>query len=194
MQGRVLERQEPLRKRYRTAPGEAWIEDRARTEDGAAQDPFHGTLVAGEGQERWRVGIHRAVGGFHDLPNPGDVLCGALAACYDTTLRMVAERLGIPIEDMAVQVTAEVDVRGTLAVDREVPVGFQRMTCHLRLRAGPGVPAEALVRLTAAAERACVVLQTLRHGVPVDFVFDEQRRSAGPESDLAPSTAAGGTR
>lgn len=167
MKNRVRERQDPLRERYRTAPSEAWIVDRARTERGVAQDPFHGTLVAGEGSEEWRMGIHRALGGDHDQPNPGDVLCAALAGCFDTTFRILAARLGVPLEELSVEVRGEVDARGTLAVDRSVPVGFQRLTCRLHVRPARGVPPEGLERLTAAAERACVVLQTLRHGVPV---------------------------
>jgi uncharacterized OsmC-like protein len=186
MNKRVRERQEPLRERYGTAPSEAWITDRARTEGGTEQDPFHGTVVAGEGAEGWRVGIHRAVGGFHDQPNPGDILCAALASCFDTTLRMIAERLRLPLEGLSVEVRGEVDVRGTLAVDRAVPVGFQRLTCRLRVEPGPGVSSEALARLVAAAERACVVLQTLRHGVPVRLQIDDQRpataRATAPAS------------
>jgi uncharacterized OsmC-like protein len=172
MNKRVRERQEPLRERYRAVPSEAWITDRARTEGGAEQDPFHGTVIAGEGSQGWRVGLHRAVGGFHDEPNPGDILCAALASGYDTTLRIIAERLRLPVEGLSVEVRGEVDVRGTLAVDRAVPVGFQRLTCRLRVEPGPSVSPEALARLVAAAERACVVLQTLRHGVPVRLQVD----------------------
>jgi len=193
MKKTVLERQEPLRERYRSAPGDAWIRDQARTEGGAGLDGFHATVVAGEGEDGWSVGIHRAVGGFHDRPNPGDILSAALASCYDTTLRMLAERLGIPIEEVEVGVTAEVDVRGTLAVDRAVPVGFQRMTCRLHLRPGKGVREDALRRLAAAAERACVVMQTLRHGVPVrlEADFDQDVRE---EAGAARAASPGGGR
>jgi hypothetical protein len=63
----VKERQEPLRKRYRTAPSEAWIVDRARTEPAVGQDPFHATLVAGEEgrQERPAPGV-----GVAGVPSP----------------------------------------------------------------------------------------------------------------------------
>lgn len=61
----------------------------------------------------------------HDAPNPGDMLCGALAACMDSTIRKVADHLGVTLTSLEVKVAAEVDVRGCLAVDRKVPVGFQ---------------------------------------------------------------------
>lgn len=89
----------------------------------------------------WSFGIHRAVGGYHDAPNPGDILCAALASCLDSTIRIIADRLGITLTSLEVDVTAEVDVRGTLVVNRDIPVGFQAMR-------RPQVSGEALGILT----------------------------------------------
>lgn len=169
----VLERQEPLRRHYRETPEDAWITDRGRTTGGTGLDPFHGTVIAGEGELQWDIGIHRAVGGFHDRANPGDMLCAALAACFDTSLRIIAARYGLKVERLHVGVTGEIDVRGTLAVDPEVPVGMQRIDCEVDLALAPGAPDGATERLISAAERACVVLQTLRHGVPIDLHMTE---------------------
>ena len=44
-----------------------------------------------------RIGIHTAVGGNCDFPNPGELLSAALAGCLDTTVRIIANRLGIPV-------------------------------------------------------------------------------------------------
>lgn len=176
----VKQRQDPLRGRYRSAANEARITDGARTLNGGAEDPFHGTVVAGEGHgSPWRFGVHRAVGGDHDLPNPGDMLCAALASCLDSTIRMVADRLDIRIESLEVAVTAEVDVRGTLLVDRSVPVGFQGMQCRVRLQPSADADPAKLQMLLAAAEHSCVVLQTLRGGVPIET------RVGGPLSEAA---------
>jgi len=167
-------RQDPLRERYRTAPDEARIVDGAKTVMNGSEGPFHVTVVAGDGQGGpWRAGIHRAVGGYHDLPNPGDILCAALASCFHSTLRIIADRLEIPIAHLEVNTQAEVDVRGTLLVDRNVPVGFQKIRCHVRLEPGANVPAEKVRMLRAAVEHSCVVLQTLRNGVPVHMQFDK---------------------
>ena len=88
----VKQRQDPLRARYRSVAADAQITDSARTVADVAADPFHGTVVPGDGHgNRWRFGIHRAVGGYHDLPNPGDVLCAALASCLDFTIRIIAD-------------------------------------------------------------------------------------------------------
>jgi uncharacterized OsmC-like protein len=176
----VKQRQDPLRERYRSAANEARIIDYARTTSDGVADPFHGTVAPGEGRgAQWRFGIHRAVGGDHDLPNPGDMLCAALASCLDSTIRMVADRLDIRIDALEVAVRAEVDVRGALLVDRSVPVGFQGMQCRVQLQPSAEVDPAKLPMLLAAAEHSCVVLQTLRGGVPIETRVD------GPRSEAA---------
>jgi uncharacterized OsmC-like protein len=170
----VRDRQDPLRERYENAPDEAAITDRARTTGGTDTDAFHGHVVPGSEDHgvTWDFGIHRAVGGHHDAPNPGDVLCAALGVCLDSTIRMIAERLGVTLTSLEVDVTADVDVRGTLLVDRSVPVGFQGMQCHVDIDAADGTDPKLMKKLLAAAEHSCVVLQTLRSGVPVETTFD----------------------
>jgi len=188
--GVVKQRQDPLRERYRTAPDEARITDRAKTAMNGSEGPFHATVTPGDDDgASWRVGIHRAIGGYHDLPNPGDMLCAALASCLHSTLRIIADRLEIPIASLEVSACGEVDVRGALLVDRSVPVGFQQIKCQIRLRPAADVPLEKVKMLQAAAEHSCVVLQTLRNGVPVQTQFDEVQSSAGlaaPQPQLDP--------
>jgi uncharacterized OsmC-like protein len=165
----VCERQDPLRKRYQLAAEEAVITDRASTVAGVDSDPFHGTVTLGAAELGVALpfGIHRAVGGFSDLPNPGDLLCGALAACLDATLRIIAQRLGVALTALEVEVTAEVDVRGTLLVERSVPVGFQAMHCAVTMQAVDGTDEGLLKSLVDAAEYSCVNLQTLLAGICV---------------------------
>jgi uncharacterized OsmC-like protein len=162
----VRRRQQPLIERYREEPEAAQITDRARTRGGLGEDPFHGRVVIGREDHgvELRFGIHRAVGGDHDAPNPGDLLCAGVAACLDSTLRMVADRMGIRLAELEVQVTAHADVRGTLLVDRSVPVGFHHIQVETRLRTAEGTDPSLTGKLEAVAEHCCVDLQTLRRG------------------------------
>ena len=169
----VQQRQNPLRERYRRVPAEAWIRDGAQTINGCGGDPFHGAVIpANNAGAPLCFGIHRAVGGDHDFPNPGDLLSAALAACFDSTLRMLADHLGIRLQSLEVKVEAECDVRGCLLVERSVPVGFQEMRCSVRLQPEGEVEPGRLQMLLSAAEGSCVVLQTLRHGVTVTTQVD----------------------
>jgi uncharacterized OsmC-like protein len=64
-----------------------------------------------------------------------------------------------------VQAEGELDVRGTLGVDREAPVGFRSV--RLRFVVDSDADDEQLERLLKLTERYCVVLQTIRGGVDV---------------------------
>jgi len=171
----VQQRQNPLRERYCSVPAEAWIRDGAQTINGCGADAFHGAVIPDNSSGTpLCFGIHRAIGGDHDFPNPGDLLSSALAACLDSTLRMIAEHLGVRLQSLEVKVQAELDVRGCLMVDRSVPVGFQKMHCSVRLRPEGQVDAKTLQTLLRTAESCCVVLQTLRNGVTVSTQVDPE--------------------
>jgi len=183
IQSTVLQRQAPIRATYRKRPEQALITKRARTQWVGGADPWHGAVIPGDadgGSQHY--GIDRAVGGYHDAPNPGELLCAALAACKDATVRMVADALGVILEQLEVEVTGRVDVRGSLGMDPDTPVRFQTVTCEVRLRVAPGTPPAAVERLLAGAECACINLATLRRGVPVkvDFTVDGGERQAPP--------------
>lgn len=169
----VRDRQAPLRVQYKTAPETARVTDHARTTSTDASDPFHSIVEPMPGcGNTLPVGVHRAVGGQHDAPTPGDILCAALAACQDSSVRMVANLLGIELESVSVDVKGDVDVRGTMAIDSQVPVGFQSMHCHVQIRAKDGTHPGLLKKLQVAAERCCVVQQTLSTPPPVETTFD----------------------
>lgn len=161
-----------MRARYKANPEGAWVTDHARTSSIENSDPFHATVepMTGCGVVV-PVGVHAALGGPHDAPTPGDLLCAALGACQDSAIRMVANMLGVEIEFLEVHVTAEADVRGALAMNINVPVGFQAITCDVCLRAKQGTNPVTLAKLQAAAERSRVVLQTLRKPPPVAARF-----------------------
>lgn len=172
----IAARQTPLRRAYRDDPATALIVDRGRTVERTLGDPVHTAGVPGEEYQSARVeiavGTHRGVGGLHDAPNPGELLCTTLAACQDSTVRMVANVLGLRLTGLTVEVEGDVDLRGTLAVDPTVRVGFQSMRCRTRLTVAADTPPRTVALLLAAAERSCVVLDTLRRGVDVTASFE----------------------
>jgi hypothetical protein len=55
-----------------------------------------------------------------------------------------------------------------------VPVGFQSMTCEVKLKVKEGTPPDLLKKLQIAAERCCVVQQTLKSPPPVKTRFHFQ--------------------
>jgi organic hydroperoxide reductase OsmC/OhrA len=92
----IAERQAPLRSRYATHPDDAISTKWAKTSSATVgvDDPFHVDVEFGrEHRLSLRLGVDDKVGGLGDLPNPGDLLCAALAACEDGTIRMLANLL-----------------------------------------------------------------------------------------------------
>ncbi len=147
--------QTPLKSRYREDPSSAVITLRAEGELGA--EDVSCSLETGRAMVT--AGLHPASGGDGTLACSGDMLLQALVACAGVTLRSVAINRGIPIEAGMVRAEGELDVRGTMGVDAEAPVGFSsiRLTFDLRTTASD----EDLDRLLEVTERYCVVYQTL---------------------------------
>lgn len=181
----IAERQKQLHQRYQADPKAAWTSDYAQTRsDGiGTRDPEHSIVELGRGHGAiLPIGVHHAIGGQHDQPVPGDVLCAALACCADSTLRLVANRLGIELEELDVRVVGELDVRGTLCVSFDVPVGFQKMALDVHLRPVSGTSDKKLAKLRMLTEYCCVVLRTLRDGVPIDVSFSVGHEEEGGQS------------
>lgn len=168
----VFEAQKPLKESYIKEPDLAIVTDHAKTSGGSATDPYHSIVEPMDGcGVSVPVGVHAAVGGKHDAPTPGDILCAALAACQDSSIRMVANLMGIELVELEVNVTATADVRGALMMDRLVPVGFQKMECEVKMKVSEGTEPRQLERLQSAAKACCVVQQTLRSPPPVETTF-----------------------
>ena len=167
--------QRALRKHYRgEGASDALVSDSASTEAVGEQSPMWGSVVVGAPPLgiALPVGVHHAIGGRHDLPVPGDILCAALAACVDSSIRIIANNLDLQLQALSVQAEADCDVRGTLLVDPEASVGFKCMRVQVQATPGPGDSSAQLESLMEMAERCCVVLQTLNRGVPVTMQLD----------------------
>ncbi len=164
----VRQNQQPLTETYIRNPKASWITDLAVIEGKSLDDPFHTTVTINEELKvPFQIGVHRAVGGLHDFPNPGDMLCASLASCYESTLRLIANRLQIPLKKTNVKVTANVDVRGTLMINRDVPVGFQDMALAVEIKVEPSANKEMIEKLLKGTEQCCIIFQTLKHAIPI---------------------------
>ena len=163
----VVRRHNQLREIYDDDPQKAFIVDSAVVKGENLDDPFHSKVrMNDELNSPLKTGLHRAVGGDHDYPNPGDILCAALAVCFESTLRMIADRLEIQLDHTKVSVEANVDVRGTLKFDDSVPVEFQKMNMVVEL-GSDNAGEKVLKTLFGAAVKSCVVYQTLKPGIPI---------------------------
>jgi uncharacterized OsmC-like protein len=163
------DRQSPLRKAYVDDPALAVTVKHVVSQSSRSTDTWHGVIATPQFPGAiWRYGIDAKVGGDDDLPNPGHLLCAALAACMESTTRAMAEHLDVTLDQLVIDVVGDVDARGCLAIDRTVRTGFRHIDVEVRLSPAAGTPAARLQTLLTLVEELCVTLDTLRNGVPID--------------------------
>ena len=148
--------QKPLKEKYRSDPASSCITLRAQ---GAQFDSPIACSVE-VGQKVLDAQAHTGVGGAGTAACSGDLLLGALAACAQLTCQLVAAAMGIPIVEIRVEVEGQMDLRGTLGISRDVPVGFQNIHATFHINAPEATP-EQLAALKEKTEQYCVVMQTL---------------------------------
>ena len=147
--------QAPLKERYREEPATALVTLHA---EGSLTDGL--TCSVQTGRALVAAGLHPATGGDGLSVCSGDMLLQALVACAGVTLQAVATSLGIAVRDGTVSAEGALDFRGTLAVDRDAPVGFGAV--RLSFDVDSDADDDQLATLLRLTERYCVVLQTLR--------------------------------
>lgn len=148
--------QAPLKARYREDPASARISLHA--EGSFAEPGVTCTVPSAAGPVR--AGLNAAAGGSGADACSGDMLLDAVAGCAGVTLRSVATAMGIEVRSAQVRVDGVFDARGTLGVDREVPVGVQDVQVAVEL--DTDADDAALAKLAELTERYCVVAQSLR--------------------------------
>jgi uncharacterized OsmC-like protein len=164
---------------YEVAPHSARIASRAGTVDRDPSDPFRATVFVGAGDaDLIPFAADRALGGPDGVPSPGDLLCAALAASQDSSIRLAANALGIRIEALSVEARGWGDLRGAPENSPDTPVGYRAMQCTIRIRVAAGTDPECVRRMLIDAERSCIVLATLRRSVSI-YTRAEQP-AAGP--------------
>ncbi len=153
--------QAPLKQRYREDADTALIVLRAA----GAVDESGIACSVDTGKALVEAGLHPSGGGSGLQACSGDMLLQALVACAGVTLKAVATALSIEIRDARVSAEGDLDVRGTLGVDRDAPVGFRAIRLHFDVASD--APQEDLEKLFRLTERYCVVFQTISGGAPV---------------------------
>lgn len=153
--------QAPFKDKYNEAPESAVVTMRASGQLDSGQL----TCKVETGRALVEAGLHPAAGGDGLTACSGDMLLEALAACAGVTVNAVATALEIPLRGGTVTAEGDLDFRGTLAVDKEAPVGFREI--RLRFDLETDADETQLATLMKLTERYCVVFQTIKNGPTV---------------------------
>jgi uncharacterized OsmC-like protein len=154
--------QAPLKQLYQTSPDAAIAELHAVGIVDFANLCCRVPIPANNGKDII-AGLHPKAGGDGSVACSGDMLLQALVTCAGTTMAAVSTAMGLEIRSAQIKAHGRMDFRGTLGVDRTVPVGLTSI--ELRFQIDSDAPDESLDKLIQLTERYCVVLQTLQHSV-----------------------------
>ncbi|MDQ6892584.1 MAG: OsmC family protein [Acidobacteriota bacterium] len=161
--------QKPLKDRYRADPEASRI--RLRAEGSQTEVPVSCSVDIGRAV--YAAQAHTGVGGPGTAACSGDLLLGALAACAQITCQMVATAMGIEVAGIRVVVEGDLDLRGTLGLSKEVPVGFEAISMRFDVDA-PAATAEQIRALREKTEQYCVVMQTLAKPPRLDVGWESK--------------------
>ena len=106
------------------------------------------------------AGIHPKCGGSGLELCSGDMLLEALIACAGVSIRAAAAVLAIPLRSVNVRAEGDVDLRGTLGVSSDVPVGFKEIRLSFDVDSDANVA--ELDQLAELTDKYCVVFQTIQ--------------------------------
>jgi len=164
--------QAPLKQLYRDNPEAARVPAHAEgtidpDDIACSVHAWHGDVTAG---------LHKAGGGSGELACSADMLLEALIACAGVTLRAVATAMGVTIKTGRIVAEGVWDARGTLGIDRAVPVGLTEIS--LRFDVDSDADPAKLERMIQTTERYCVILQTLKTPPKVSFNIGTAEASA----------------
>jgi uncharacterized OsmC-like protein len=113
----------------------------------------------------WMVDEPRQLGGSNHAPNPQEFLLGALAGCLMVAFVVAASTRGVQLESLRIDVEAELDLAGFLAVREGAAVELQGI--RYRLVVAADADDQLLEEMRALAEARSPNAQTLRAGVPL---------------------------
>lgn len=150
----LQDEQEPLKKEYEKNPEAAQI---TLTATGNETDDIRACSVD-IGRAIYEAELHEGAGGPGAGACSGDLMLGALAACAQLTGQAVAENFGVDA-DINVEASGDLDLRGTMGVDGDAPVGFEDIRLDVSVTGDLEEDTEAALR--EYTERYCTVYQTL---------------------------------
>ena len=104
-----------------------------------------------DGQWKFTAGMGESYGGSNAGPNPGVYGRAALASCLAIGYGIWSARLNIPVDSLEVEVHADYDARGELAVDENIPPGYLAVRYVVTVESS--APEADIMRLLDTADR-----------------------------------------
>ena len=106
------------------------------------------------------AGLHTSTGGDGNFACSVNMLLESLVGCAGVTLAAVATSMELDISSAEIEALGTLDFRGTLGMDRKIPVGLTEV--ELRFDIKGDASDEQISKLVELTERYCVIYQSLK--------------------------------
>ena len=105
------------------------------------------------------------LGGSNSAMNPVELVLVALGTCQEIMYSAYAAVMGIPIDELKINVKGNLDLKGLFGMASDVPAGFQKITFETHIKS----PADdaSIIKLIEMAESHCPLLDTLTRPIEV---------------------------
>ena len=147
--------QSPIKRQYREDPQAAQVHLHSSGDLNPEKFAYRVATAGGN----LDAGLHPAAGGDGLGACSGDMLLDALVACAGVTLRAVATSMSITLKRASINAQGDMDFRGTLGVDKQVPIGITDIRLNFDIDAD--ADEQQIAKLIELTERYCVIYQTL---------------------------------
>jgi uncharacterized OsmC-like protein len=97
--------------------------------------------------------------------SPADIVLVALGTCQEIMYVALASTMDIELDEVKVDVDADLDLHGLAGLDPEIPPGLLEMRYDVRIKSP--APVADLKRLVDMVENQCPLLDTLTRSVKV---------------------------
>lgn len=105
-----------------------------------------------------QAGLHPFSGGDGSFECPVEIMLAGWISCAGVTLAAVAHSMHLKIDECKISAFGEMDFKGTLAVDRDSPIGLTNLKIKFDIQSNE--ERSKLEKLIELTERYCVVHQT----------------------------------
>ena len=106
------------------------------------------------------------MGGTDEGPNPVEYLAAALAGCLNVTGHVVANEMGIKIENLEFEVEGELDPRGFMG-KADVRPGYTQM--NIKVNVETDADNETLNKWLNTVEKRCPVSDNIQNTTPINL-------------------------
>lgn len=127
------------------------------------------------GPHHLAIDLPESEGGASGGPSPGQVMRSGLAACLAVGYRLWGIRLGVALDEISVEMTCELDVRGQLGVEGVAP-GWQRVSWAVHVVSD--APEDEVRRVVETADRVSPMLASLDRDIVRQRTLTVARRGS----------------